>query len=386
MKNIIKLLTVIALIVSTVITFNVFADNEIKVQVEGKNVVFDTMPVMENDRVLVPIRSIFEMIGGKVTWDENSNKAIIENDTMTIELPVGQQTALIYKKYDFTGLPQEVKLEVPAKIINDRTYVPIRFVSESLGMEVNWDNSTSTINIVKPSDLITVERPVSFTNVDITEMSNKEIKTWLDQNSQNRGVYYKTVEDTTYILACAGEKTTGGYSVAINEITMVAPGSLFVSASVNGPAPDAMVTQAITYPFLLVKINETDITKIDCDVSDLKDGTTSGAEATKKNDLPIKTSDVIAIELFNLANEKVKSYTQEEIEQLVACYNESEISDMLYPMMITGNKMVITLNDGSQISFISYGSETNIVASINLQGKNTSYHLICLEIAKLLIK
>jgi competence protein ComEC len=109
-----------------------------QVILDDKTLTFDVPPTIENDRTLVPLRAIFEALGANVQWDGVTQTVTATKDDIEIKLIIGGQA---YKN----GAP--VTLDVPAKIINDRTMVPLRFVSEAFGCQVAWDGSTQTITI-----------------------------------------------------------------------------------------------------------------------------------------------------------------------------------------------------------------------------------------------
>ena len=88
-------------------------------------------PIQLNDRVLVPTREVFEAMGAKVEWNHVIKEVVIKYKDKVIGLVVNQTEATI------NG--EEVFLDVPAKIINDKVMIPIRFVSEAMGMKVTWN-------------------------------------------------------------------------------------------------------------------------------------------------------------------------------------------------------------------------------------------------------
>lgn len=91
-------------------------------------------------RTLLPLRSIFENLGATVNWNPKTKVVMAEKGTTKIELPLNS------KKVKVNGVTKT--LDVPAKIINNKTMVPVRFVSESLGAEVTW-NKESQFVIIK---------------------------------------------------------------------------------------------------------------------------------------------------------------------------------------------------------------------------------------------
>lgn len=112
----------------------------IDLYVDGSEVQTDVEPVLVNDRTLVPLRAIFEALDAEVEWDNASQTAIAEKDGKTVQVTIDNTTAYV------DGQPHT--LDVPARLINDRTMVPARFVSESLDSRVLWDNNTETVYVI----------------------------------------------------------------------------------------------------------------------------------------------------------------------------------------------------------------------------------------------
>jgi len=98
--------------------------------VNGVSIKLDVPPVIENNRTLVPIRFISEQMGAKVTWNEVKKQVTIVQSSKTIVLTINSNKVLVNGK--------TTPIDVPAKIIQDRTMVPVRFVSEQLGYSVEW--------------------------------------------------------------------------------------------------------------------------------------------------------------------------------------------------------------------------------------------------------
>ena len=97
---------------------------------------------------MLPARFVAESLGAKVTW--NPKKRIVtivgkdENgDKVTIEITIGLGSAMVNGKVE--------KLDSPAFIENNRTYTPIRFISEHLGADVEWDAKARKVTITKRS-------------------------------------------------------------------------------------------------------------------------------------------------------------------------------------------------------------------------------------------
>ena len=107
------------------------------VTVDGKKLSFDQQPLMIDDRVLVPARAVFEALGASVNWDESAQ---------TVTAVKGGNTVSLVIDSDRMYVNGQIKtLDVPAMVINDRTLVPARAVSEAFGCSVKWDEVYSTV-------------------------------------------------------------------------------------------------------------------------------------------------------------------------------------------------------------------------------------------------
>lgn len=115
------------------------AKSEILVVVRGESLTLNMPPVLESGRTLVPMRDIFESLDAYIEWDSNTKAVTATKGGTVIKLKIGDKTAFVNDT--------SIALEVPAKIINSKTFVPIRFISESLGAKVEWSDITKTVTI-----------------------------------------------------------------------------------------------------------------------------------------------------------------------------------------------------------------------------------------------
>lgn len=111
----------------------------IRVHVDGHIVSFAEEPVLKDGTTLVGYRNIMEKLGAEVTWNESDKTITTVKDDTTIVLTIGSDTAYV------NGTAQTL-LKAP-EIINGSTMIPVRFISEQLGMTVKWDQSTKLIEI-----------------------------------------------------------------------------------------------------------------------------------------------------------------------------------------------------------------------------------------------
>lgn len=98
-----------------------------------------TTPIVYNGRTLVPIRAIVEKMGGTVGWDDATSSITLTYKSTTIKLVVDSTTATV------NGATKT--LDVAPMVLNGRTLLPIRFITENFGGEVGWEDRTSTITL-----------------------------------------------------------------------------------------------------------------------------------------------------------------------------------------------------------------------------------------------
>ncbi len=96
----------------------------------------DVPPVVVEGRTLVPVRAIFEALGATVAWDQETQTATGTRGDTTVTIQIDNTTAYV------NG--EAKTLDVPAQLVDNRTMVPARFISEALDCDVTWDQNTQT--------------------------------------------------------------------------------------------------------------------------------------------------------------------------------------------------------------------------------------------------
>ena len=112
---------------------------KVTVKVNGQEIKFDTDPVIKNDTTLVGYRAIMEALGATVDWDEATQTVTATRDDTVIVLTIGSLEA------DVNGRKHTLLKE--PEIIGDSTMVPVRFISEQLGMNVGWDEASNLVTV-----------------------------------------------------------------------------------------------------------------------------------------------------------------------------------------------------------------------------------------------
>lgn len=116
-------------------------EDAIPVILNGVELACDQPPLIVDGRTLVPLRAIFEGLGASVDWDGATRTVMSTLDDTTVVMTV--DSAVMYKN------DQAVTLDVPAKIVNGRTMVPVRAVGEAFGADVRWDGATRTVYVTQ---------------------------------------------------------------------------------------------------------------------------------------------------------------------------------------------------------------------------------------------
>jgi ribosomal protein S19 len=110
--------------------------------VNGKNYTLEAVPQINSGRTMVPLRFIGESFGATFEYDATTKKISIQFNNSAIQMWIGKETAVVNGK--------EVQLDVAPYILNGRTLVPIRFISEVFGADVVWNPQTKTVLIIYP--------------------------------------------------------------------------------------------------------------------------------------------------------------------------------------------------------------------------------------------
>ncbi len=117
-------------------------DTPITLTVNDTLIKMDTEPFLYRGTTFVPVRFVSEAIGAhSVTWDSATDTAVIQHEGKTIRLPKGKNGGYVNGTY--------VAVENGIQLVDDRLFVPVRFVSEQLDCQVDWIYETYTVDITK---------------------------------------------------------------------------------------------------------------------------------------------------------------------------------------------------------------------------------------------
>lgn len=153
------------LIFSGTLSKEAIAEKTIKLIVDGKDITALASPIVENNRTLVPIRFISEELGAEVMWNGTDNTVRIEKGDQSILLRL--ESHLV--EYN-NGSSYELSDVVP-KILNERTFVPLRLVSNALDIGINWNEINYSVDI----DSTQKSDKISSSDVKIISINNGQV-------------------------------------------------------------------------------------------------------------------------------------------------------------------------------------------------------------------
>lgn len=164
--------------------------------VNGEKIESDMPAIIMNDRTLVPARAVFEKLGAEVAWDEIQKKVTVAFENTDVQLTVNSDTALV------NG--ESKKLDSPAKIINDRTMIPVRFPAEAIGCSVTWNDSDASVNI---------DMAYGFVNVTGVNSvyENGFVTTTVSLDGEVDGTSHFTLSGNRIVVDIEGAKLNAAY-------------------------------------------------------------------------------------------------------------------------------------------------------------------------------
>lgn len=185
MKRLLSILMVLVMLCSLNVT--IMAEDDISVFINATEVQFDVPPVIVEGRTLVPLRAIFEALGASVEWNNETRSVLSERAGSAVSLTVGSNVMTV-------NGTQKI-LDVPAQIIQDRTLVPVRAISEAFECEVEWDNATRSVQIYTSTNvLLDIPSIPPYTGSPFTVINNNVPFFSAGEFSANSFEYYSPLD------------------------------------------------------------------------------------------------------------------------------------------------------------------------------------------------
>jgi len=201
-----------------------FATSKLTIKVNNKIISSDVEPFIKNGTTYVPLRFVADALNvDSITWHAATKSVSIKDSGTTILLFINKNYAYVNTEYK--------TLENNALLSNDRTFVPIRFISETLGANVNWDKANYVVSISsKTSNPSTSKKPINYTSSSSSSATSTQASSQnttpsnFSQNSSKNTSSESITNDSIYWLARIIEAEAGGEpfkgKVAVGEVIL----------------------------------------------------------------------------------------------------------------------------------------------------------------------
>ena len=203
-------LTIFILIINIFAVY-ISATAEITVTLNESPISFDQPPIIQNDRTLVPMRAIFEALGAEVHWISEINVIIAFKGQSVILMRIDEKELYVTDASEFDTidvLSQKIneasftsegitfleahEFDVVPQIIGGRTLIPVRSVSEALGITVDWDEKNAVVELICSDDFINmpnkdksfIDEIVHFYNVTLSEAYKSHQGGYIDSENE----------------------------------------------------------------------------------------------------------------------------------------------------------------------------------------------------------
>ena len=176
------------------------------VYLNGEKMTFDAEPFIQDDRTFVPLRAIFEAVGASVIWDQDTLTALAtkaqedDKEGSSVVVQINNSTAFVNS--------EAVELDAPARVVNDRTFVPLRFVVEALGEKVDWNQEELRVDITTGAEADKTEEATADTE-EVTEEVTGEAADAEAEETTGEATDAETEEATDEAADAEAEEVTG---------------------------------------------------------------------------------------------------------------------------------------------------------------------------------
>ncbi len=233
----------------------------------------DVLPVNTDGRVMIPFRAALESMGATVDYDEETRTVTATKGDITVTFTLMDDTIYI----DNNGEKSTITMDVPMIIVNDRTLVPIRFMSNALGMQVGWNGDNNTVVIMDYDDYFDT---VTDITPNLTTLSSIQDTTFNKEYAsiaisyaadENNGLNASFSENNVYSADAVGSDITFSFKSAsdganyeVSDVTVnavVKDGKLYFKTNLIGKV--ASLSDSTILKLALSKLDENSWYSID---------------------------------------------------------------------------------------------------------------------------
>lgn len=126
----------------------------------------DVTPIVQKGTTLLPVATVGKLVGYSSTWNNKTKSGTLENPPMKVAFKLGSKSLTVYEK----DTDYQIKMTEPVKVINGKTYLPLRAVGETLGMKVGYNGKTKEISLNSKSKSTKKPAQKSF-NIDYNNLT-----------------------------------------------------------------------------------------------------------------------------------------------------------------------------------------------------------------------
>lgn len=200
-------------------TYHTYTGNVFSLYVNGQKIIPPMEPIVFNNRAFVPVREIFEALGQSVNYDDNTKEITVSGNGQSVKLKVDSPIA--YVNGVAKTIPDGNSPILITKVgVATKTMVPVRFVSESVGLRVEFDEQEKTIkisnpgvltdnssqNVISSPDISREQNGLTIININLTKPMENTLKTAIT----DEGVLYFDINNAIYNGASQIEVNYGG--------------------------------------------------------------------------------------------------------------------------------------------------------------------------------
>lgn len=145
----------------------------VKIVIDGQIGTYEDTPINMNNRTLLPLRGILVNLGVEndnehIAWNSKDKSVIVKKGSTEIYLKIGSNKATVNGK--------EITLDASPVVYKNRTYIPVNFIAQSLGMKVIWDGSSKSVLIREQEEFNQIKSIIEKSNTAMNEIKNCKAK------------------------------------------------------------------------------------------------------------------------------------------------------------------------------------------------------------------
>lgn len=286
-----------------------YSAEEVTLVVDGKTLSDLPMPpIIFNDYTLVPAREVFEALGAEVDWISDLYQVYVKYEDDVVMLQIDSTKAYV------NG--EAMEMSIAPKIINDKTMIPLRFASESIGMEVGWNSQTRVASVSKPA-VTTTTTTTTTTTEATTETTTAAVNIVKSGSSANMSGYMSAEYDT----------------VTVNSLTKASDSDSIFLAGADGEISSVTVTKLSAG-------------KVAVDINNATNGLPSSLYNVSDNKVEsIEVSGTAGTTrlLFNMKSEgDFRLYLSSDRKTLGISVGTNSITSITMEKLVGGDKLTIT--------------------------------------------